>query len=156
MKRILLLTLTGALAALLFYFAARYIKIYNVATSSMESVIKAGSIVVVLKTQRVKLGDIITYQTPQNTEPVTHRIIKVQNIHGKTFFITKGENNTTEDPYPISQEELIGKVILALPYLGAILKNYTSYKFLSLTFYAPLGFLFGRNIKKLFKLAQTM
>ena len=151
MKRLLSL----ALLVSIFYFTAKYTKIYNVTTASMEPTIKAGSIVAVFKTQQVKLGDVVTYKTPQNTEPITHRIIKVQNIHGKIFYTTKGDSNKTEDPYPVSQEEIIGKVIFVLPYLGLILKSSVSYKFLSITFYFPLGFFFGQSARKLSKLAAT-
>jgi len=144
-KRIILV----ALLSLMVFFAYNYIKIYRVDSSSMEPAIKAGSIIFVFKTSMVKLNDIVTYQIPQGTYPVTHRIVKIINIHEKTFFISKGDNNKEEDPYPILPNEVVGKVLFVLPYLGAAANNLISYKLLWFSLYAPLGLYLGRAIKKL-------
>jgi hypothetical protein len=37
------------------------------------------------------------------------------------FFTFKGDNNANEDPYPVSEKEIIGKVIGTFPYVGNIL-----------------------------------
>jgi signal peptidase len=49
---------------------------------------------------------------------VIHRIITITQEDGEFFFITKGDNNTSEDKTPVSEQQLIGKVILKIPYLA--------------------------------------
>ena len=130
---------------------SKNLKLYEIATSSMEPSLKLGSAVIAIKINKMsglKTGDIIVYKTPQIPNLITHRIINIYSFHNKNLFITKGDNNTFEDPYPIIESEIIGKVILVIPYLGLITRTISSYKFLSISFYAPLGFLLGRAIKR--------
>lgn len=60
------------------------------------------------------------------TKPVIHRIIEKVELDGKTYYITKGDNNPTYDPELISQDQIKQKIIeiggnpLIIPYLGYI------------------------------------
>lgn len=142
------------LLSLILLILVKFIRIYEVATPSMEPFIKTGSIVISINkmgNSKFKKNDVVVYKIPQNIVLVTHRIIKTINVHRKVFYITKGDNNNSEDPYPISRDEIIGKVIVVIPYLGILLKNISSYKLLSITFYGPIGFLFGKSIRNFFK-----
>jgi len=134
---------------LLLLVLSRYIKIFEVASSSMEPAVSTGSLVFSVGTKTLKLSDIVVYKIPQNSVPITHRIIKILNIHNKTFYITKGDNNKVEDPYPITQDEIIGKVDLIIPHIASIFRRLFSYKLISLTFYAPVGFIIGSIFRKL-------
>jgi signal peptidase len=145
--QVLLLSLIGLLLV-------KNIKLYIVSTASMEPLIKIDSFVVSINISNkttFRQKDIIVYKIPQFTKPVTHRIIRIIKLHDKTFFITKGDANSFEDPYPISRDEIIGKIIFVIPYLGKLLNSISSYKLLSLTFYSPIGFLFGKSIRNLFR-----
>lgn len=54
------------------------------------------------------VGDIIAYRRDNiNGDPIVHRIIQV----GKGNLITKGDNNQRPDIFPISESNLLGKVV---------------------------------------------
>lgn len=63
-------------------------------------------IVIIQKTNSYEVGDIITYNY-ENKYLVTHRIVKKEN----NGFITKGDNNNSEDIENIKVENVKGKVI---------------------------------------------
>lgn len=128
----------------------RYVKIFKVASSSMEPSIKLDSLTVVAKSLLIRgyrINDVIVYKLPQFPVPTTHRIIRIIRLHNKTFLITKGDNNSFEDPYPISMNEVIGKVLFSIPYIIPLFKEVSSYKLLFLTFYAPIGFIIGKTYR---------
>ena len=49
---------------------------------------------------------------------VIHRIKSKTQKNGQFTFITKGDNNNTEDSEPVSEEQLIGKLIFKVRFLG--------------------------------------
>lgn len=49
---------------------------------------------------------------------VIHRIQSKTQKNGQFTFITKGDNNDTEDSELVSEEQLIGKVIFKVRFLG--------------------------------------
>ncbi len=83
---------------------------------------------------QIKVGDVIIYklknwETPEcrefenllnkkGIEKVVHRIIKKYENNGQISFITKGDHNFREDPCTIQPDEIQGKVIFRLPWLG--------------------------------------
>lgn len=93
-------------------------KAYIVNTNSMEPTIKVGDIVIIKKVKAEKLnqGDVITFT--QEGEVITHRITKIETEEKSTQYVTKGDNNNTEDTLKIRYEDIIGKEILTIPQLG--------------------------------------
>lgn len=93
-----------------------YVSTHIVSTGSMEPTISAGSIVFSsLKTDEINRGDIIVFESPDNPDiTIIHRVI---NIQGEEY-ITKGDNNQSEDNWEVSQFNIKGKYILHIPYLG--------------------------------------
>lgn len=127
-----------------------YVKIFRVVSSSMEPSVKLDSLTLVVKSSFVKkyrVNDIIVYKMPQFPIPITHRIKRVVKIHNKIFFITKGDNNSFEDSYPVSMNEVAGKVLFSIPYLIPVYKRISSYKLLFLTFYTPIGLIIGKTYR---------
>ena len=152
MKKITLITIIILTALLLMYcLEIKEIKVYRVVSSSMEPEIKMGSLVLISKCREYGVKDIVSYKTYQNETPVTHRIMKISKTHDKYFFTMKGDKNENEDLYPISQDEIIGKVILEVPFLGDLPKIFLSYKFIGLTVYLPAGIFIGKSIGKILK-----
>ncbi|MFA5991332.1 MAG: signal peptidase I [Candidatus Doudnabacteria bacterium] len=97
------------------------LKTFVVRSGSMEPKIKTGSVVVVWPKGEYKVGDVVTYGP--NTKlrvPTTHRIISESGTVGRKFFLTKGDANNTPDVREISQLEIIGKVVLDIPYFGYV------------------------------------
>lgn len=90
-----------------------------VESGSMEPAIKVGGLVIVKSANNYQVGDIITFRNPEslNTK-ITHRIYELKINEGQTFYVTKGDANEEPDGEGILARYVLGKVILALPYLG--------------------------------------
>jgi len=93
-----------------------------VLSGSMEPAYPTGSLVYVKETDvnKLKPGDVITFKYLENT-PATHRIVEV--LHDKAdpsalLFQTKGDANEAQDKEPVKAEDVIGKVVFMIPYLG--------------------------------------
>lgn len=101
-------------------------KLYYVDSGSMTPAIPVGSLIVVIKTAPgdIKENDIITYRGSDKTL-VTHRVIKI--LKNEKGFITSGDANKTNDPFPIKGEMVVGKVGFHIPYVGYILKSLKSW-----------------------------
>lgn len=93
-------------------------KAYIVDTNSMEPTINVGDIVIVkkVKEDKLKQGDVITFT--EEGEVITHRITKVETEEKGTQYVTKGDNNNTEDTFKIRYNDIIGEEILTIPRLG--------------------------------------
>lgn len=93
-----------------------------VKSGSMEPSIKTGSIVVIKPGTEYKVGEIITFgKDNQKNIPTSHRIEAVRMVQGKMLYTTKGDANNASDPKEVSQNEIIGKVVFRVPYLGYVL-----------------------------------
>lgn len=109
--------------ALLLVFSALPIpggaKVFIVQSGSMEPAIKTGSVVVVKSASEYRVGDIITFGPYSKTKtPTTHRIYEMKVIGGEPVYITKGDANNAPDQRQITKREIIGKVMLDMPYVG--------------------------------------
>jgi signal peptidase len=124
-------------------------RVFTVVSGSMEPTIRNGSFVIVKKSQTYKTGDLITFKNTDGTETVTHRIVKIENLQGTYAISTKGDHNAEIDPDKISPESIIGKSVFVLPFAGKIMTSITSQKLLPITFYIPMGLLFGNLVRKL-------
>jgi len=101
-------------------------KILMVQSGSMEPTIHIGSVVFVKPVPSnssgqadYKIGDIITFgQISKTKTPTTHRILDIKVNAGEPLYITKGDANNGQDQKEISKNEIIGKVLLDIPYLG--------------------------------------
>ena len=93
-------------------------KPFIVLSGSMETQISAGDIVVVkeIDTNELKKGDIIAFK--DGNIVITHRIDEVTEIDGKTQYITKGDNNNTQDIGYVSPEQIEGAFKFKVSRLG--------------------------------------
>ena len=84
----------------------------------MEDELHIGDIAIIQKCSAndVNVGDIIEYQMEGYT--VIHRIIEKNQRNGEFYFITKGDNNNSQDKEEVRENQLIGKVIFKIRYLG--------------------------------------
>ena len=94
-------------------------KSYIIKTNSMEPTISINDVVIAkkVKKQDIKKGDVITFL--QEGEVITHRITKIDENGDYT---TKGDNNNIEDTFKIIYDNIEGKHILTIPYLGKIIQ----------------------------------
>lgn len=93
-------------------------KPFIVLSGSMETQISAGDIVVVkeIDTNELKKGDIIAFK--DGNIVITHRIDEVTEIDGKKQYITKGDNNNTQDIGYVSPEQIEGVFKFKVSRLG--------------------------------------
>jgi signal peptidase len=84
-------------------------------TGSMEPAIPVGSVVVIkpVDPETLKIGDIICFTLTEPTS-ITHRIINITD----EGFITKGDANEDPDQWIVKKENVIGKAILTVPFIG--------------------------------------
>lgn len=115
-KRISFLALV-ILLVLISLFSCNHFRIYCILSGSMEPTISTGSLILVDTDVSLQLHmeDIVTF-TKQDSI-ITHRIVKQINDQK---FITKGDANNNDDPTPLYKSQIIGKVILTIPYIGYI------------------------------------
>ena len=82
-----------------------------VLTDSMYPVIESGDLIIchTAEAEEIKVGDVISFFDPagNGTTIVTHRVMEVVN-DGVLAFVTKGDNNNTEDKLPVPGENLVG------------------------------------------------
>ena len=91
---------------------------YTVLSGSMEPEFYPGDIVVVKHKDKtdIKLNDIVTYKDSDGVI-ITHRIIK-ETPQG---YITKGDNNNTEDADILTKDNIIGEVKFSIPKVGYLI-----------------------------------
>jgi signal peptidase len=88
-------------------------------TGSMEPAIPVGSVVVIkpVDPETLKIRDIICFKLEsESTTTVTHRIFNITD----QGFITKGDANEDPDQWIVKKENVIGKAILTVPFIGYI------------------------------------
>ena len=91
-------------------------RMFIIKSGSMSPTIEKGALVISAKYEEYDAPDIVTFASGNG--PVTHRIKEKINMK----FMTQGDANNTEDPGLISNDEIIGRVEFAIPYLGYILQ----------------------------------
>lgn len=84
-----------------------------VVSGSMEPEIMTGSLSFIdCKEKKADVNDIIAYE--HGDMRIIHRVAEKKG----EVYITKGDNNDTEDAVPVYERQIIGKVIFSMPYLG--------------------------------------
>lgn len=110
-----------------------------VMSGSMTPAIKTGSLVLVnQKASGYAKNDIITFKSEK--ELVSHRIYDSSNIDGAIYYQTKGDANNDVDPALVAKKDVVGKVVLDVPYLGKLV-NFVK---------TPLGFILLITVPILF------
>lgn len=95
-------------------------QVLRVLTSSMEPAIVANTCIITkeVPVEQLKVGDIITFisEDPDIYGYYnTHRIHEIVEEKGETYFVTKGDNSPTQDPYRVSMDNVEGIYVRELP-----------------------------------------
>lgn len=86
-----------------------------VLSGSMEPYMSTGGLAFTnTKDVQPEIGDVITYRI--DNSQVTHRVIDQKN----GVYVTKGDANEGEDATPVTKEQIVGTVVLSIPYLGYV------------------------------------
>jgi signal peptidase len=127
---------------------------YIVLTASMTPAISPGDAVVVgeVDSADVVVGDVVTYRrSPTDEVPVTHRVIGVVDTADGVAFQTKGDANEGADAALVRPEQLVGKVVLTIPYIGYIVQFVNSPVGFVALVVVPIGLLIASEVYDLTK-----
>lgn len=96
------------------------LQVYAVLSGSMEPTYHVGSVIYVepVDPSEIKVGDPITFVMNEELTVATHRVVRIdaENSH----FYTKGDANDAPDAAPVHFNNLLGKPVFTIPYLGYI------------------------------------
>ncbi len=100
------------------------LKPFMVLSGSMESAIHKGDLIFtkIIDPKTLEINDVIAFRDAAGTV-TTHRIIDIVIEDGETFFITKGDNNNSQDKNLVSLEDVEGLYIGRFPGIGSIMSS---------------------------------
>ena len=98
------------------------LKSFTVLSGSMEPACPVGSLIFVKNVdyRQLQAGDVITFMVDEGTI-ATHRIVEVvadETDPSILRYRTKGDANGFEDGSPVHYKNIVGKLIVVIPYLG--------------------------------------
>lgn len=91
--------------------------------TSMGDAIPSGSLLVTrsIDPADIEVGDVISFRYPGVEIPITHRVIAIRERNGTFAFATQGDGNHAPDPFVVSGDQEIERLIYSRPYLGLAL-----------------------------------
>lgn len=100
-------------------------KPFIVLSGSMESSIRKGDLVItkMIDPSTLKENDIIAFRDVEGTV-TTHRIIELVENEGINYFVTKGDNNTTQDLNLVEYDDVEGVYIGRIPNVGNLMNSF--------------------------------
>lgn len=120
-------------------------KPFIVLSGSMEGQILKGDLIITKEVDpsTLKVEDIIAFRDVENTV-TTHRIIDIVKSNGTTKFITKGDNNSTQDRSLVDYKDVEGIYVMRIAGFGSIMKSLSEpMTIIILVFIITLGFVIG-------------
>lgn len=99
-------------------------KPFIVLSGSMETDIRVGDLIITKEIDPTTLvkGDVIAFRDPEGTI-TTHRIIELVDCYQDTCFITKGDNNQSQDQQLVELDDVEGIYVGRIPSVGNMLKS---------------------------------
>lgn len=99
-------------------------KPFIVLSGSMETEIHKGDLVLtkIVNPKSLKKNEVIAFRDAENTV-TTHRIIDIVENDGVKYFITKGDNNSSQDQNLVEFKDVEGKYMMRIPGIGSIMKT---------------------------------
>jgi signal peptidase I len=92
-----------------------------VSGASMEPTMHLGDVVVLREQSSYQRGDVVAYRIPKGEvgagAKVIHRIV---GGNGRRGFVTRGDNNRSDDPWRPRTEDVVGKRWVLLPRAGGL------------------------------------
>jgi len=82
---------------------------FNIIGPSMRPLLRSGDLLEAepYRGRRIRAGDIVVFSAPHEKRLITHRLVSFRN--GR--FIARGDNNTRSDPWPLTADDIVGKVL---------------------------------------------
>ena len=132
-------------------------QVYIVYGGSMSPAFEVGSLVIVepVEPADIEVGDIITYGT-EGSVYTTHRVTQVHGSGSNLSFTTRGDANEVEDPGVVAADEVRGRVVAAVPYLGYMLDFVRSKNGLLFLIIIPGLVIIVLEVIKIFRISAEM
>lgn len=126
---------------------------YVVLSDSMSPTINAGDAIIVneVSPSEIEEGDVITFHKSAEADglPITHRVTEVVQRDGERYFRTRGDANENADQSLVKGENVVGRELLVIPYLGYIVTYANSKVGLVALVILPSLALIGVEVSKL-------
>jgi signal peptidase len=115
-------TVTAVIALAIFWFTFGFYGFQPafIPSRSMEPLLNRGDVVLIgpIEADDVRVGDIVLYELGPHVK-ILHRVIEVRETPaGQRQFITKGDNNNTDDLLPVDEHQLRGEFLGSIPKVG--------------------------------------
>ncbi|MGN8875904.1 signal peptidase I [Pseudoflavonifractor sp. HCP28S3_F10] len=93
---------------------------FVVLSGSMEPTYPTGGLIYVksVPAEEIKVGDPITFVMNEDLLVATHRVVEIDSENQR--FTTKGDANDAVDGSPVHFNNLIGRPVFCIPYLGYV------------------------------------
>ncbi len=98
-------------------------KIFVVSSGSMVPTLEPGSVSFVLPQdeKKVKVGDVIAFKSPEDASlTIIHRIVGVKS-EDPLIYETKGDANDSPDTWDLQPDEIVGKSLFSVPWVGILI-----------------------------------
>ncbi len=94
--------------------------VFHVVTESMGDEVPVNSLTISKKTEieTIQVGDIISFRSKDPYMAgaiITHRVDDIRHINGKISLVTRGDTNNSIDPYYVTEENFVGKIVYTTP-----------------------------------------
>ncbi|MEM2149502.1 MAG: signal peptidase I [Nitrososphaerota archaeon] len=112
-----LLTIFLTIVILLTFISlASDLRIYRIVSPSMEPSLPVGSLIIVSLTEPIEVGDIVAYELEVSGRSYTlvHRVVDIRD----NVYLIKADVDDSSLGEIVKAENIIGKVVLAIPFLG--------------------------------------
>ena len=111
--------------SVLFVFTSQFFgwRTEIVISGSMEPAIPTGSVVVArpIHAEEVREGDVIMFASLTGHTLTTHRVVRVEQKSDGPHFTTKGDANKSPDLLAVVPSQILGIIVLSVPYLGYLI-----------------------------------
>ncbi|MCA6213725.1 signal peptidase I [Thermococcus bergensis] len=99
-----------------------------VLSGSMQPLFNPGDVIVVerVNASSIAVGDVVAFRPPDAKDEkilVTHRVVEILVNESGRYFQTRGDNNEDVDPFLVPAENVVGKAIFSIPYLGYLTRH---------------------------------
>jgi signal peptidase len=127
--------------------------LYIVRSNSMSPTFKTGTLLIIKRTDSgtINVDDIITFRKKNDTLSTTHRVVEIIDDNNIRQFVTRGDANNVDDPIPVSENDILGKVTFFIPLLGYVFGFIRTKQGIILVIVIPAFILMLTQIIQLFK-----
>lgn len=141
----LIITVSLIAGAILLILGYLPYKVFLVQSGSMEPSIMTGDVIVVKKSEKYNINQVVTFKDADE-RIVTHRIINQESPYA---YITKGDANQANDNNKIEERQIIGSVVFVIPKVGYLIRFIKTLPGLIVFFLIPAALLIFMEVKNI-------